>query len=135
MTTTKKSYRALIVDDDEDSRDLMESALSMAGFVCSAAPHAEAAVEVIAASRPDAIVTDLTLPEMSGEELARFIRSQNHLTPILLVATSGRDMASFDRSLFDIVSGKPVDIDSLVASMNALFESRARTGTFSSALK
>lgn len=122
--STNHSFRVLVVDDDEDSRELMESALSVAGFSTSAAPHAEAAIEQMQTQVPDVVITDLTLPQMSGEDLATHVRSQKQLAKILMVATSGRELSPATRSLFDLVRPKPVDFDSLIEGMNALLKLR-----------
>jgi CheY-like chemotaxis protein len=119
------SYRVLVVDDDEDSRDLMDNALMVAGYATFAAPHAEAAIERFAFEVPDVIITDLTLPAMSGEELAAYVRARPELADILLVATSGRDASPSTRALFDIVHPKPIDFDALVTSMAAALQSKA----------
>jgi DNA-binding NtrC family response regulator len=117
-------YRVMVVDDDEDSRELMESALMMTGYATFAAPHAEAAIERLAVEIPDVIITDLNLPEMSGEDLAAYVRSRSELANVLLVATSGRDVSPSTRALFDIVRPKPVDFDALIAGLSAAFQSR-----------
>ncbi|MEO7111502.1 MAG: response regulator [Polyangiaceae bacterium] len=124
MLTPPRSYRVLIVDDDDDSRELMESALAVAGYVTSSAAHAEAAIEQLAIEVPHAIITDLTLPQMSGEDLAAHVRGKKELAAILLIATSGRDVAPATLALFDIVRPKPIDFDNLIASMGAQLDAR-----------
>jgi DNA-binding NtrC family response regulator len=133
--STNHSYRVLVVDDDEDSRELMESALMMTGYATFAAPHAEAAIERLAIEVPDAIITDLTLPQMSGEDLAAYVRGRPELATILLVATSGRDVSPSTRALFDIVRPKPIDFDALIASLSTAFKSRVSQSPAFSAVK
>ncbi len=123
---TNHSYRVIVVDDDEDSRELMESALTMTGYATFGAPHAEAAIERLAVEVPDAIVMDLTLPQMSGEDLAAYVRARPDLADVLLVATSGRDVSPSTRALFDIVRPKPIDFEALLSSMSSALAAKAQ---------
>jgi CheY-like chemotaxis protein len=124
--STNHSYRVIVVDDDEDSRELMESALAVTGYTTFGAPHAEAVIERLTVEVPDAIVTDLTLPAMSGEDLAAYVRARPEYADILVVATSGREMDPSTRALFDIVQPKPIDFAALVTSLTSALESKAR---------
>ena len=129
VMSSAASYHVLIVDDDEDSRELMEISLSAAGFVTSTAAHAEEAIERLREERPDAIVLDLTLPKMSGEQLAEHVRNQPDLAAILLVATSGRDVTPATVGHFDLVRRKPLDYESLISGVRELIESRRLKNT------
>ncbi|MEO0715761.1 MAG: response regulator, partial [Planctomycetota bacterium] len=64
----------LVVDDKEMMRDSVCSTLQRAGFTVIGAPGAEAALELVATRRPQAVVTDLKMPGMTGIELLEKLR-------------------------------------------------------------
>ena len=75
--------RILVVDDDEDVRDVIVLSLEMAGFAVACASDCEHARAVIEGQRIDAALVDIRLPGESGLELARALRATR--IPVLLV--------------------------------------------------
>ena len=71
----KRPTRVLIVDDEEPIRRFVERVLAEAGYVTTVAGDGADAV-AIAQNEPmfDVLVTDLVMPQMSGDELARRLR-------------------------------------------------------------
>ena len=65
----------LVVDDKELMRDSVGTTLERAGFEVLSAPDGQGALEMIARRRPDAVVTDLRMPGLSGLELIERIRA------------------------------------------------------------
>lgn len=118
----KPKRRVLVVDDHEDSREVLESLLFARGFDVVGVADAEAALESLRETRADAIVTDLTLPGMTGEALAAHVRAQGDLAEVRLIATSGRDVAPELAVLFDDVMKKPLAPAALVAALNKLLD-------------
>jgi CheY-like chemotaxis protein len=86
--------RVLLVEDDEDTRMLLAFALEGLGATVTEVPSAEAALESLASKVPDALVTDLMLPEMSGIELVRELRRRAPTLPLPLIALTARDSVS-----------------------------------------
>lgn len=64
----------LIVDDEEPVRCFVDRVLSDAGFRTALAASGPAAIEACATARFDLLVTDLMMPEMTGDELGRRLR-------------------------------------------------------------
>jgi CheY-like chemotaxis protein len=79
------NLRVLIVDDDEAIREMLRAAFWNFGHVAEAVDSAEAALEVFAPDRFDAIITDSFLPGMRGEEFARIVKQQHRDMPIILI--------------------------------------------------
>lgn len=73
--TDLHALNVLIVDDDEDARDLFAHVLSSRGAVVSAASSAEEALRAINAKRPDVVVSDIAMPGTDGYGLIRQIRA------------------------------------------------------------
>ncbi|HZS05003.1 MAG TPA: response regulator [Blastocatellia bacterium] len=78
----------LIVEDDFDSRSLLQALLSRKGFDVLSAENGLKALRLLNSFRPDVIVTDQMMPEMTGLELIRAVRQFKLFseTPILLLS-------------------------------------------------
>jgi len=79
----------LVVDDKEMLRDSVGVTLQRAGHTVLAAPGGEAALETIARKRPDAVVTDLKMPGMTGLELLERIKEIDEDLPVILMTAFG----------------------------------------------
>jgi two-component system OmpR family response regulator len=79
----------LVVDDDPGLRELLLSALRFAGFAVETAGDVPAALAVIEARPPDAIVLDVMLPGTDGFDLVRLLRSRGVHVPVMFL--SARD--------------------------------------------
>jgi two-component system cell cycle sensor histidine kinase/response regulator CckA len=75
-TSPSRPYSLLIVDDDELVRKFLERVLREAGYTTSVASDGPEALEAAAKLETlDVLVTDLMMPQMTGDELARRLRS------------------------------------------------------------
>ncbi|WP_345814894.1 response regulator [Paraburkholderia sp. PREW-6R] len=105
--------RVLLVEDDPDSRDAFNDLLGALGLDCTAVASAEAALPLLPAHRYDILFTDLTLPGMSGDQLARAALREQPSIRVLLVSGYGRG-AQLGASIPNVrVLGKPLDIAQL----------------------
>ena len=68
--------RVLVVEDEADSREVLEMLLRARGAEVSSAPDASAALDVLDRWRPDVIVSDIAMPGMDGYELMRAVRAR-----------------------------------------------------------
>ncbi|WP_349638675.1 response regulator transcription factor [Saxibacter everestensis] len=85
---TESARLALVIEDDDDIRRLLEVVLSQAGFVVESAATGSAGVAAARESAPDLITLDIGLPDIDGYEVARRLREfyRNHL--VMLSARS-----------------------------------------------
>jgi len=115
----------LLVEDDAASRDAMRELLGMLGLRCRAAASAEEALELAAGQRYDVLLSDLTLPGMSGGDLARaLLRERPHLQVLLMSGYgSGADIGDGLNGVR--VLRKPLDL-SVLASELAEWADRSR---------
>jgi len=81
----------LVVDDERKIRDLVRSYLELEGYAVLVADTAERALESASRSDPDRVVLDLGLPDLSGEEVARTLRTASNVPIIMLAAKAGED--------------------------------------------
>ena len=76
MPASKRSIGALVVDDEASVRKFVERVLGEAGYATTAASDGPEALEAAAKlDRFDILVTDVMMPQMTGDELARRLRA------------------------------------------------------------
>jgi twitching motility two-component system response regulator PilH len=85
----------LVVDDLDDTRELLAEFLMHAGYHSIMASSGVEALKRLDQIRADAIITDLMMPVMGGAELVRHIRADPRLSaiPIIVLTGSGRQKA------------------------------------------
>lgn len=115
-----RDLRVLVVDDEEDSRELMATILRRAGADVACASGCCAALELFGRWTPDVIVSDLAMPGGDGCELVAEVRARDPSIAALAVSgfTADRDT---DRALaagFDVHVGKPIDASELVEAVH-----------------
>lgn len=104
----------LIVDDEPNNRLLMQTLLAHAGYATIEAATGRNAIALAAHARPDAIIVDLSLPDMSGLDVIRAVRANSstaHIAIALHTATTLQAALNELLALYDIatVIPKPVD--------------------------
>ncbi|MFP4381803.1 MAG: two-component system response regulator [Candidatus Sumerlaeia bacterium] len=114
----------LIVDDDRDTRDLIELILSASDYEVTKACDGVEALDILRQGDIHLVVTDWEMPEMNGIELCRRIRSEfvsGYIYVLIVTSRSGREnvLAGLDAGADDYIA-KPYDNDELIA--------RVRTG-------
>ncbi len=123
-TVQDTNLRVVIVEDNADSRSLLESLLKMDGFQVSAAADGAQGYEIIERERPDVALVDLGLPGIDGYEVARRVRRDLADRPIRLVALTGygraEDRAAVSAAGFDEHLVKPVDPTDLSRVLRAI---------------
>ncbi|MGW0324770.1 response regulator transcription factor [Nocardia sp. NPDC003183] len=117
----------LIVDDEPMLADMMAMALRYEGWNTTTADDGAGAIEKARESRPDVVLLDVTLPDMTGLEVLRHIRKEIPYLPVLLLTAkdSVEDrIAGFTAGGDDYVT-KPFSIEEVVLRIRALLR---RTG-------
>ena len=111
----------LVVDDEPQILRALQTNLRGAGYDVATAASVEEALSVAAMRPPDAIILDLVLPDGSGIDVARELRSWS-AAPILVLSVVGDEsekVAALDAGADDYVQ-KPFGIDELLARLRAL---------------
>jgi len=85
--------RILIVDDSKTMREMVSFTLKTGGFEIVEAEDGIKALELLAKTAVEAIITDINMPNMDGVTLVRRLRAQAKFkaTPILILTTEGSD--------------------------------------------
>ncbi len=133
----------LVVDDKEMMRDSIGSTLTRAGFRVRTACDAKGALKEIASRRPDAVVTDLNMPGMTGIELAGKIQEIDGDLPVILMTAFGTietAVQAMKNGAYDYIT-KPFEGDELIIAIkraighaavvreNAILKANARRNT------
>lgn len=118
--------RVLIVDDDPVIRRLLEVNFRLEGFAVETADGGEAALASARADRPDAVVLDLTMPNIDGFEVCRRLHSEADGEQIAVVIVSARSSEG-DREEASLAGAtaymtKPFDPADLVRTIREAIE-------------
>lgn len=114
--------RILVVEDDPILLDGLRAGLSLTGATVDTVATCEDADAAIAASRYSAIVLDIMLPDGSGLDVLRRLRSRRDATPVLLLTARdsvGDKVSGLDSGADDYLA-KPFDLDELAARLRAI---------------
>jgi CheY-like chemotaxis protein len=116
--------KILLVEDDEMNRDMLSRRLLRKGYEVIIATDGRQAISIAEADRPDLILMDMSLPEISGWEAAAAIKSKLELRSIPIIALTAHAMQS-DRgralsSGCDDFDTKPVELSRLLHKMEIL---------------
>lgn len=104
-------YRALVVDDEPAICTLLINALSRKGIDAESALNGGEGLKKLTDKHFDVVITDICMPDMDGNTLARHIRtSYNPVMPI--IGISGTSWL-LEESSFDLVRQKPFSIKKL----------------------
>ncbi|HEX2837201.1 MAG TPA: sigma-54 dependent transcriptional regulator [Phycisphaerales bacterium] len=119
----------LIVDDKEMMRDSVGTTLERAGFRVVVVADGEAALHAVAQSRPDAVVTDMRMPAMTGIELLDKLRAIDDELPVILMTAFGTietAVKAMKMGAFDYLT-KPFEGDELIIAVKRAVEHRRLT--------
>jgi len=82
----------LVIDDDESLRDTIGILLEREGFKAILAPDGKSGLDQASLSKPDLILADLRLPDISGFEICKRIRTSGIRTPIIVLSAVGEEI-------------------------------------------
>ena len=113
--------KVLIVEDDEGISDFVKLELEHEGYSTCLASAGRMALEVFVAEKPDLILLDIMLPELSGLEVLRRIRKESNVPVIILTARGETyDKVNGLNAGADDYLAKPFSIEELIARMSAV---------------
>jgi two-component system KDP operon response regulator KdpE len=121
--------RVLVVDDEPQILRALETTLRGAGYEVETAPDGETALTRAAARPPEAVILDLVLPDRSGIEVCRELRTWLE-APVIVLSAVGEErdkVEALDAGADDYVT-KPFGIDELLARLRAALRRAAAPG-------
>jgi len=128
--TEAPSPRVLVVDDEENIRFLVGSALQLAGFDTAVADTGREALKLVEEFRPDVVVLDVMLPDLDGFTVLQRLREGGSTSPVIFL--TARD-ATEDRVRGLTTGGadyqvKPFAVAELVARVRLRLEQSGAAG-------
>ena len=124
MNTSRDKKKILLVDDEQDIRDVLSMTLSDMGYQVLTAANGKTAWEIFLAERPPIVLTDIKMPLMDGIDLLQRIKRQNPEAEVIMITGHGdMDLAikSLKHRATDFIT-KPINIDALEISLKRVEE-------------
>lgn len=112
---TLPAERALIIDDEDDSRHATALVFESRGWTVETAHDLRSGIDAAMRQQPDVIVTELLLPDVKSLQFARSLRSavDHDIQVVALSRAPLEALAEARREGFDLVLGKPLDTTDL----------------------
>lgn len=116
MEERRKSYRALVVEDDGAILGLIKTVLERESFTVEGVKTGEDAISLLKVAAYDLLIIDLMLPQVSGDEVLGYIeRTQpEYLRRVIVTTASPRQLSCEFLQRICRLLEKPFDIDKLV---------------------
>jgi DNA-binding NtrC family response regulator len=117
-------HTILVVDDDVSLRRVVKMQLEEAAYDVVLAADGRQAQELIKATHPKLVITDLRMPDSSGIDLLRYIRDEHLDTTVILITAFGTvetAVEAMKAGAYDYIT-KPIDYDALVLVVHRAME-------------
>lgn len=111
----------LVIEDEESFRDALQFMLSREGFEVSLAPNGAEGMKLFDEKQPDLVLLDLMLPEVSGTDVCKYIRSKS-TTPVIMLTAKDTEIdkvVGLELGADDYVT-KPFSTPELLARIRAV---------------
>ncbi len=116
--------KILLVEDNEDNRDMLTRLLQRRGFDVVSAVDGLQGIAMAGSEAPDTILMDMSLPELDGWEATRRLKSEPSTRSIPVIALTAHAMSGDrERALAagcDDYESKPIELPRLIAKIQAL---------------
>ncbi len=89
-----KQKTVMIVEDEPDAAELFAEMMRVSGFHVLKASASTPAMRIIAQQKPDVVILDIMMPDISGLEILHFMRRETTLAKIPVVVVSAKGMPS-----------------------------------------
>jgi DNA-binding response OmpR family regulator len=112
--------KILVVDDEENIRELYRDELAEEGYRIELAENGQEALSKLESFRPDLVTLDVMMPGMDGIEVLRQIREKNPSIPVLLLTAFGEFRQDFNTWASDAYIVKSADVSELKQTVKKL---------------
>lgn len=124
LNQDKVMARILLVEDNENNRDMLLRRLERKGYQVSAAVDGREGLEKAKAENPDLILMDMSLPVLDGWEATRQLKADGATRGIPVIALTAHAMASDEQKAreagCDDFDTKPIELPRLLEKMERL---------------
>lgn len=124
FTPVLEGRKILVIDDEADTRELLQFFLESQHAIVISTASAQAAIAQLKPFQPDLIISDISMPEMDGYQFMRQVR-QSHRIPAIALTANVReeDRLSAIAAGFDAHLAKPIVIEDLLTEIENLLDS------------
>lgn len=119
-------FNILIIDDEKNIREGLADALEMEGYNTFLAENGKVGLERIRKGDIDLVITDLRMPEVSGEEIVRHVTSETPGLPVIVLTGHGTIDDAVDamrNGAYNFLT-KPLNLDKLILNVKRALERR-----------
>src|ERR1700746_3874825 len=118
--------KIIIVDDDRETREMLQMALELEGYEVSQAANGLRLISTLHVDRPDVILLDVMMSWIDGFELCRAIKKNPTFGDIPVIFISARKSVEDERAGLEAGAvdyfPKPLDMDRLIARIREILE-------------
>lgn len=120
------NLKILVVDDEPDIRDLLVFILKQYGAIVTVANCAEQALDILANSKQDLLLSDIGMPDMNGYMLISQIRANDKQIPAIALSGYARelDKEQAQAAGFHLSLAKPIETEDLIAAIVSITQKR-----------
>lgn len=114
--------KILIIEDEENISDLLSYSLTKEGYLTSVASTGKKAFEIIESDKPNLIILDLMLPDMSGLDICKAVTT-DYLIPIIMLTAKNDTLdkvLGLELGADDYIT-KPFNIKEVIARVKSIF--------------
>jgi len=124
----------LIVEDDGDLLEVLKFVLEDEGYLVSTAERGAEALSVASSKEVSLVLLDISMPDMSGIEVAKRLRADPRTADVRLALHTGRPVAEIREQFtdYDAFIGKTENAEELVAAIKAAIDQPPRTPSVAS---
>jgi DNA-binding NtrC family response regulator len=118
------SDKILIVDDEPSNRNILGQELTHKGYSVTAASDGREALRKIESSRPDLIILDYMMPDLSGLEVLKELRKRENDTPVVMITAYGtmeRAVEAMKEGAYDFIT-RPFEPDHIALVVQKALE-------------
>lgn len=116
----------LVIEDDDQTRENLQTILEMEGFRTFTAPNGRAGLEAAQRDNPDLILCDVMMPELDGHEVLRALRSQSSTSSIPFIFLTARGERKDQRTGMELGADdyltKPATVDEVLSAVRSRLE-------------
>lgn len=125
-----EAQRVLIVDDEQSVRQMLKHEFEAVGYSVIEAANGTSAIQMVKAKRPDLVVLDILLPDLSGFDVAAVIKNDPLAlqTPIIVIS-AGENRARGEHLGIEAYFAKPIDMPQLLADAQRILAEHGRKRT------
>ncbi|MGL4242484.1 MAG: response regulator transcription factor [Beijerinckiaceae bacterium] len=128
LNAARTTNEVFVVDDDPAVRDALSMALRAEGYQVEAFQDARALLDIVRLRAPAAIVLDVMLPDQSGLDILKQLKSEAYPAPIVLISGHGdipMAVEGIKLGAFDFIE-KPFSMDALLNQLKSAISAQAR---------